>query len=361
MIDNFSNEENNEEEYSLTKAYDVEACLEENFYKYKIIIQLFIICLSCIILIITYFTKVKSQISSILKLPEISELPELSKPSDLYRFSEPSKVFEPSKPFEPQQGSINTIPGKEPLVNMYISTHKDFKNNVITNPVYKILCDRKSQLKNNYNLEIIETNINNELYPKNRGYSEGSKIYPIWKLYKEGNITSKYVGLFHYRRVFPFKNDVPDLDEIFLKYDVIVKERYTHKMTTYQQFDLYHYVSFLDECVDIIKEKYPEYYEDSRKFLNKTWANYCNIFIAKKEDFIKWGDFVFGVLLELDKKYNLKTDDVIKNLIIKKAGKRVKNSYDYQARLEAFLMERVGNMFYEHHWKKRYEIPTVDI
>ena len=59
MIDNLSNEENNEEEYSLTKAYDVEACLEENFYKYKIIIQLFIICLSCIILIITYFTKVK--------------------------------------------------------------------------------------------------------------------------------------------------------------------------------------------------------------------------------------------------------------------------------------------------------------
>ena len=89
-------------------------------------------------------------------------------------------------------------------------------------------------------------------------------------------------------------------------------------MTTYQQFDLYHYVSFLDECVDIIKEKYPEY-------------------------------FVFGVLLELDKKYNLKTDDDIKNLIIKRAGKKVKNSYDYQTRLEAFLMERVGNMFYVHH------------
>ena len=45
---------------------------------------------------------------------------------------------------------------------MYISTHKDFKNNVITNPAYKILCDSKSQLKNNYNLEIIETNINNK-------------------------------------------------------------------------------------------------------------------------------------------------------------------------------------------------------
>ena len=323
LINNLSNEEKDEEGYLFTKTFNVEARLEENYYKYKIIIQLFIIFLSCIILIIT--------------------------------FSEPSKSSEPEQP------NIKIIPGQEPLVNMYISTHKDFKNNVITNPAYKILCDSKSQLKNDYNLEIIETNKNNELYPKNRGYSEGSKIYPIWKLYKEGNITSKYVGLFHYRRVFPFKNDIPDLDELFLKYDVIVKKRFTHTMTTYQQFDMCHYVSFLDECVDIIKEKYPEYYEDSKSFLNKTWANYCNIFIAKKEDFIKWGDFVFGVLLELDKKYNLKTDNDIKNLIVKKAGKRVKNSYDYQARLEAFLMERVGNMFYDHHWKKRYEIPTVDI
>ena len=84
--------------------------------------------------------------------------------------------------------------------------------------------------------------------------------------------------------------------------------------------------------------------------MNRTWTNYCNIFIAKKEDFIKWGEFVFGVFLESDKKYNLKTDDDIKNLIIKRAGKKVKNSYDYQTRLEAFLMEKVGNMFYIHYF-----------
>ena len=341
MLDNIENGEKKEEEYSLTKTYDVEACLLENYYNYKIIIQLLIICISCIILIITFSAKVKYQASSILP-------------------SEPSKALELSKPSVPQP-KPKIISEQEPLVNMYICTHKDFRNDVITNPAYKILCDSRSQLKNSYKLQIIETNKNNILYPKSRGYSEGSKIYPIWKLYKEGYITSKYVGLFHYRRVFPFKNNIPDLDEIFEKYDVIVKERYYHKMTAYQQFAHYHYVSFLDECVDIIKEKYPEYIEDSKKFLNQTWVNYCNIFIAKKEDFIKWGDFVFGVLLELDRKYNLNTDDDIKNLIIKKAGKNIKQSYDYQARFEAFLMERVGNIFYEHHWKKKYEITTVDI
>ena len=49
------------------------------------------------------------------------------------------------------------------MVNKYINY---FKNNVITNPVYKILCNSKSQLKRNYNLGIIVTNKNNELYPK---------------------------------------------------------------------------------------------------------------------------------------------------------------------------------------------------
>ena len=81
-------------------------------------------------------------------------------------------------------------------------------------------------------------------------------------------------------------------------------------MTTYQPISLYHYASFLEEILDIIKEKYPEY-------------------------------FTFGVFLEFDKKFNLKTDDNIKNLIIKRAGKKVKNSYGYYARLEAFLMERI--------------------
>ena len=249
------------------------------------------------------------------------------------------------------------------MVNIYIITHKDFKNNVITNPAYKILCDQKTQLTLNYSLEIIETNKeDNIIYPKKRGYCEGEKIYPIWKLYKDGYIKSKYVGFFHYRRVFPFKNDIPDLDEIFIKYDVIIKERYKFSSTTYAQYETYHIAHLLNDSVDIIKEIYPEYYDDAKKFLSKNWGNYCNIFIAKKEDFIKWGEFVFGVLLELDRRYNLTTDDDIQNLLIKESKEaEIKFDINYQTRIQGFLMESIGNIFYDHHWKKRYELETVDI
>ena len=258
--------------------------------------------------------------------------------------------------------TISYVKFKQSLVNIYIITHKDFRNKVITNRAYKILCDQKSQLKSKYNLEIIETYKDNILYPKNRAYCEGSKIYPIWKLYKEGNITSKYVGFLHYRRVFPFKNNIPNLDKIFEEYDVIIRQKDSHLENNYERYKSKHVICFLDESINIIKEKYSEYYEDAQKFLSQNWANYCNIFIAKKEDFIKWGEFVFGILFELDRRFNLNTDNDVKNFIIKTAKENnQKINIDYQIRQEAFLMERLGSIFYEHHWKKRYELPNVDI
>ena len=73
----------------------------------------------------------------------------------------------------------------------------------------------------------------------------------------------------------------------------------------------------MDDSVNIIREKYPEYYPYAKKFLAKNYGHYCNIFIMKQEHFIKWVEFVFGVLLEFDRKYNLTTDEDIENLIRK--------------------------------------------
>ena len=140
---------------------------------------------------------------------------------------------------------------KQPtLLNIYIVTHKDFVN-VLSSPVYKILCDEKSILKKVYNLPIIETNKDNILFPKKRGYGECSKIYSIWKLYKEGILKSKYVGINHYKRIFPFKNNIPDLDEIFKNYDAILKKRRQFRNTIREQFNYCHIAKFLNESVDI--------------------------------------------------------------------------------------------------------------
>ena len=247
-----------------------------------------------------------------------------------------------------------------PFLNIYTSTHRDFDNH-ITSPIYKIVCDDKSQLKQEYNLSIIETNKDNILYPKRKAYGEMSKMYYIWKLYKKGDLNSKYVGFNYYGRFFPFKDNIPDLDEMFKNYDAIVKSRYVFGITVREHFYDSHIGHFLNETLDIIKEKFPEYYQYSLSSLEKTYANLCNVFIMKKDDFIKWGEFVFGVLIELDRRYKLKTDKDIRKLIIKEVKKSNKQlNIDFQSRLEFFLSERIGIGFYERHFKKVYEIPTLE-
>ena len=242
-------------------------------------------------------------------------------------------------------------------LNLYIVAHKDF-NNKLNNPYYKIICDNKTQLQKKYQIKIIETYKNNELYSKKRGYCEGSKIYYIWKKYKKKKIVSKYVGFAHYRRIFFFGNYIPNLDEIFTEYDAIINKKNRFKFSVKTQFTYKHFKKFLDEIEEIIKEKFSEYYPQTQKTLHGNFLSCCNIFIMKKEDFIKYGEFVFGVLLEFDRRHNIKNDKDIKNLIVseikrtKKRGKVV-----YQFRQEGFLMERISSIFYDYKFKKIFYIP----
>ena len=245
------------------------------------------------------------------------------------------------------------------FLNLYIITHKDF-NNYITNPIYKILCDDYYQLKNNYSLNIINTKNNNELFEKRIGYSEGSKIYYIWKQYKNNIIKSKYVGFNHYRRIFNFGNNIPDLDKIFKKYDVILNRRFRSKLSLKKQYYKSHNEKDLNEILNIIKKKFSKYYSIALKTIKSKKFYICNIFIMKSEDFIKYGNFVFTILNEFDKKNNLISDENIKDYVLKnkKKKRRKKFKIEYQRRLQGFLLERISNIFYNYHFKKKYQIET---
>ena len=259
-------------------------------------------------------------------------------------------------PINFKSNNIDLNSTKSNYLNLYIITHKDF-NNYITNPNYKILCDDYFQLKNNYTLNIINTKNNNELFEKRIGYSEGSKIYYIWKKYKNNEIKSKYVGFNHYRRIFNFGNNIPNLDNIFKNYDVILKKRNRFKLSLKKQYYKSHNGKDLNEILVIIKNKFPKYYSIALKVIKSRKFYTCNIFIMKSEDFIEYGNFVFTILNEFDKRHNLISDKKIKNYVSKvKKGKKFK--IDYQRRLEGFLLERISNIFYNYHFKKKYQIKT---
>ena len=78
----------------------------------------------------------------------------------------------------------------------------------------------------------------------------------------------------------------------------------------------------------------------------------------RKDDFIEWGEFVYGVIFELDRRYNLTSDDDIKNLITDELKKyKVKNLIvEFQSRLEGFIIERLSNIFYDKQFTKKHEM-----
>ena len=253
---------------------------------------------------------------------------------------------------------------KENFLNIYIITHKDF-NNKISNSYYKILCDDCSQLKNKYKLQLISSHIDNELYIKKIGYCEGSKMYYIWKNYKNNKINTKYIGFNHYRRIFSFLNKIPNLNNIFKKYDVILKKTfYLKNENIKEQYSKYHIGKNMDEIIDIIKVNFTNYYITALKTMNMLNVSFCNIFIMKRNDFIEYGEFVFGVLFEFDRRNNLKNDNDIKNyiknnFINKTKLNNIHNTIDYQRRLEGFLLERLTNIYYNFKFKKKFEINTM--
>ena len=170
-------------------------------------------------------------------------------------------------------------------------------------------------------------------------------------------MSSKYVGFVHYRRIFTFKNNIPDLNKIFTQYDSILSKKIIFNVKVKVEFAYFHFRSFLDEILTIIKDNFTEYYQSANKSLNGNIGSFCNIFIMKKEDFIKYGEFVFGVLLEFDRRHNLKNDDDIKKLIVSEIKRtRRKTNVLYQYRQHAFLMERISIIFYDYYFKKPFEI-----
>ena len=238
------------------------------------------------------------------------------------------------------------------LIKIFIMTHKDFINKRY-NHIYYIVADDIKKLKNKYNLNIINAK-KGKLFKMSRAYCEMSKLYFIYQMYKEKKIFSKYIGLNHYRRYFEFTDQIPDLDDIFENYDVILPKKDHHNTSVKERYCKRHICKIFIDSLNIIKRIKPDYYDTALKFANNTNIYYFNIFIMKIEDFYKYCEFMFDVLFELNKKYNFKTDyDVLQ--YTKKIFNDTKKAYR-QSRIYGFLSERLGNIFYNKYFKRIKEI-----
>ena len=133
----------------------------------------------------------------------------------------------------------------------------------------------------------------------NRHFAELTAIYWAWKNYDElGN--PDYIGLNHYRRYFEI--NYGKLDKILSKYDFIKQK---HSISKQSFYDIWLNLEdrdkdFIDNAIQICKDVEQTEGIEIEKFLKgNIHRGFCNMFIMKKEDFFKYCEFLFPIVLKL--------------------------------------------------------------
>lgn len=193
----------------------------------------------------------------------------------------------------------------------------------------------------------------------NNFYSELSGYYWIWKNYQ----LKDYVGFCHYRRYFEFMDDIPNMDEIFEEYDIILPIKEKMCCTMYRQYDICHNINDLNEIIDIVQKR-----GIGVEVLLEENEMYCyNMFIMKKKLFNEYCEFVFGILNEYLENKHIKNMEDIKQMMDGNKekyykGKYPSNDFKYQCRIGGFLAERLMNIWvrYRKLKIKEYKVITTE-
>jgi hypothetical protein len=213
---------------------------------------------------------------------------------------------------------------------IYIATHTDF-NEYKKNGEYTIISAK--ELKNNYSFPWILAD--NELKPIQFAYAEG---YVIHDIYQKTN--DEWVGLNHYRRYFDNPTNETTLPTPM-------------HCNMHQQYAGCHNIEDLINCENIIDKYYPEY---SMDYNNINVLFPCNMFIMNRTDFNNYHNFIFGVLDKFNDENNLHSDEDVYNYVTNNKNKYRTTAHTdikYQSRLQGFLMERLGTIFFLKYFKDK--------
>lgn len=145
---------------------------------------------------------------------------------------------------------------------------------------------------------------------KNRKYSELTAMYWIWKNDKDSDI----IGLNHYRRYFADNTNVDFIDrETVLKnlseYDAMILGHdsnfemwYNPDFSIYMGYKASHNGEDFKNALDVCKRLFPEIYDAYYyEMMNSTAAAMCNVLLCRREIFMKYCEFLFPILFEVEK------------------------------------------------------------
>ena len=173
---------------------------------------------------------------------------------------------------------------------------------------------------------------------KNKNYSELTGLYWLWKNERECDA----LGLCHYRRFFSGKNggilETTEASRLLSGSDIIVPKRAMSHVSVRQQYIGKHHAEDLEALTEAIKKEKPEYLKAYNEVMAGNAIYPCNMFIAKRDVFFAYCDFLFPVLFETERRLDI-------------------SSYDeYAARVYGFLSERLLLVFIKKEGLKAHEL-----
>ena len=228
-------------------------------------------------------------------------------------------------------------------INIFICTHKNFEP-IVNSSVYKIINAKE---------------INNDTAPNGLKGSFYSELM-AYKYIAENLKLPKYVGFCSYRKYFSFLDDIPNMDEIFSEYDAVCSKPKVLKTNVKLQYSYCHNIEDLYIVGGIIADKYPQYANIWKNFINGNILIPYNMFIMKREDFKEYIDFIFSIL---DEYLKIVGTDINKRIDGNK-DKYLKKFYpndtvEYQYRIGGYIAERITNIFMMHKFKKIKTYPVI--
>lgn len=163
---------------------------------------------------------------------------------------------------------------------------------------------------------------------RNPYYSELTAVYWAWK-----NLDADYIGLAHYRRHFCLKRKKTDFDSILTsseaqelckKYDIILpKKRNLYIEAVYSHYDHTFDGRQFDNARKIIAKRCPEYLDGFDRHMRERSEHLFNMFIMKKDVFHKYCEWMFPILMDLEKDYDLKSMDAFQARLIGRVSERL--------------------------------------
>lgn len=231
---------------------------------------------------------------------------------------------------------IKTKENKKPDIKIFVSHRIDMDAETIDNPLYvNVRCGAVFDKREN--VDMLGDNTGDNISEKRDMYSEFTVQYWAWK-----NIEADYYGLCHYRRYLSFIDEYIDCDEPHRfavekyidkknvkKYGLLSKKNMIKEIQKYDiitsidyevcnlpfypkpknEYELWLNHPILLICnneieliLEMIKVKYPMYYETALELMQSNVHKGFNCFIMKKELFYQMCEFEFSILFEIEKK-----------------------------------------------------------